>query len=187
MWTDTTRALHVRTRLTLPSDVADAEWTVLEPLLPSASPMGRPRKWPIRRILEAIVYLLRGGMSWRMLRKRCCCITFRAWSSAPMSGAREGLPASSMTAASRSTPTWSTAVSAQPPSTGRMRASPAPTAAASTGRRLHRSTRPASSTVSTPTPTSPTSSPASSSATPKNKLDELLPWAYDPAPLTAVA
>lgn len=67
MWTDTTRALHARSELALPSDMTDAEWAVLEPLLPPASHVGRPRKWPLRRIVEAILYLLRGGLPWRML------------------------------------------------------------------------------------------------------------------------
>ena len=67
MWTDTTRALHARTGLVLPSDLTDAEWALLEPLLPPASQGGRPRKWPMRRIVEAILYLLRGGLPWRML------------------------------------------------------------------------------------------------------------------------
>lgn len=67
MWTDTTLALHARNGLTLPSDLTDAEWFILEPLLPAASSVGRPRKWPLRRIVEAILYLLRGGLPWRML------------------------------------------------------------------------------------------------------------------------
>jgi len=67
MWTDTTRALHARRGLILPSDLTNAEWLVLEPLLPSASHVGRPRKWPMRRIVEAMLYLLRGGLPWRML------------------------------------------------------------------------------------------------------------------------
>jgi len=67
MWTDTTRALHARRGLALPSDLTDAEWALLEPLLPPASRVGRPRKWPLRRIVEAILYLLRGGLPWRML------------------------------------------------------------------------------------------------------------------------
>lgn len=67
MWTDTTRALHARNGLALPSDLTDAEWSLLEPLLPAASSVGRPRKWPLRRIVEAILYLLRGGLPWRML------------------------------------------------------------------------------------------------------------------------
>ena len=67
MRTDTTRALHARAGLALPSDLTDAEWAVLEQLLPPASHVGRPRKWPMRRIIEAILYLLRGGLPWRML------------------------------------------------------------------------------------------------------------------------
>lgn len=67
MWTDTTRALHARTGLALPSDLTDAEWAVLEPFFPPPSHVGRPRKWPMRRIVEAICYLLRGGLPWRML------------------------------------------------------------------------------------------------------------------------
>lgn len=67
MWTDTTRAQHARTNLALPSDLTDAEWAALEPFLPPPSVVGRPRKWPLRRILEAILYLLRGGLPWRML------------------------------------------------------------------------------------------------------------------------
>jgi putative transposase len=35
--------------------------------LPPPSHVGRPRKWPLRRIVEAILYLLRGGLPWRML------------------------------------------------------------------------------------------------------------------------
>lgn len=67
MWTDATRPLYARAGLSLPSDLTDAEWSLLEPLLPPPSQVGRPRKWPLRRILEAILYLLRGGLPWRML------------------------------------------------------------------------------------------------------------------------
>ena len=47
--------------------MTDAEWAVLEPFFPAPSPVGRPRKWPMRRIIDAILYLLRGGLPWRML------------------------------------------------------------------------------------------------------------------------
>jgi transposase len=47
--------------LALPSDLTDGEWALLEPFLPPPSHVGRPRKWPLRRIVEAILYLLRGG------------------------------------------------------------------------------------------------------------------------------
>ena len=67
MWTDTTRAQYARADLALPSDLTDNEWALLEPFLPPPSHVGRPRKWPLRRIVEAILYLLRGGLPWRML------------------------------------------------------------------------------------------------------------------------
>ncbi len=67
MWTDATRVLHARAGLALPSDLTDDEWAVLKPFLPPPSFVGRPRKWPMRRIVEAILYLLRGGLPWRML------------------------------------------------------------------------------------------------------------------------
>ena len=67
MWTDTTRVLYARKGMALPSDLTDGEWAVLELLLPPALPFGRPRKWPLRRLVEAIHYLLRGGVPWRML------------------------------------------------------------------------------------------------------------------------
>lgn len=67
MWTPTTRAQHSRDALRHGSDLTDAEWAVLEPLLPSPSPVGRPPTWPMRTIVEAIFYVLRGGVPWRML------------------------------------------------------------------------------------------------------------------------
>jgi transposase len=42
-----------------PSDLSDAEWAVLEPLLPPPPRIGRPLKWPRRVIAEAIDLLPR--------------------------------------------------------------------------------------------------------------------------------
>lgn len=67
MWTPTTRALHKRDDLRFASDVTDAEWAVLAPLLPPPSPIGRPPAWAMREIVNAIFYVLRGGIPWRML------------------------------------------------------------------------------------------------------------------------
>ncbi len=50
-----------------PSDLSDAEWSVLEPLLASPEKRGRPPKWPLRRVADAVFYLLRSGCAWRML------------------------------------------------------------------------------------------------------------------------
>ena len=56
MWTDTTRAQYARADLALPSDLTDTEWALLEPFFPAPSDTGRPRKWPMRRVVEAILY-----------------------------------------------------------------------------------------------------------------------------------
>jgi len=53
-----------------PTDLSDAEWAALEPLLPPPAPRGRPLKWPRRLMTEAIFYLVRSGCAWRML-PRC--------------------------------------------------------------------------------------------------------------------
>ena len=50
-----------------PSDLTDAQWARLEPLLPSVRPGGRPRAHPLREIIDALRYVLRGGMAWRAL------------------------------------------------------------------------------------------------------------------------
>jgi putative transposase len=50
-----------------PSDLSDAEWSLLKPLLASSEKRGHPPKWPLRRVTDAVFYLLRSGCSWRML------------------------------------------------------------------------------------------------------------------------
>ena len=50
-----------------PSDLTDAQWARLEPLLPSVLPGGRPRAHPLREIIDALRYVLRGGIDWRAL------------------------------------------------------------------------------------------------------------------------
>lgn len=67
MWNPTTREHHSRTGLRYASDLTDAEWALLEPLLPPPCDQGRPRSWPLREILNAIFYVLRGGIAWRLL------------------------------------------------------------------------------------------------------------------------
>ena len=67
MWTPTTRRRYSRTGLRYASDLTDAEWLLIEPLLPAACGRGRPRSWSWREILDAIFYVLRGGIAWRLL------------------------------------------------------------------------------------------------------------------------
>jgi len=49
------------------SDLNDAEWALLEPLVPRSHPAGRRQTYPLRRIVDAIFYLLRTGAQWRLL------------------------------------------------------------------------------------------------------------------------
>ena len=67
MWTDITRAKHARKGLRYSSDMTDAEWEVLEPLIPPRSRLGRPAKWSLRVIMDGLFYVLRSGLPWRML------------------------------------------------------------------------------------------------------------------------
>jgi putative transposase len=49
------------------SDLKDQEWTKIEPFFPMSPQKGRPQEWPLREIINAILYLLRTGCQWRML------------------------------------------------------------------------------------------------------------------------
>jgi putative transposase len=49
------------------SPLTDAEWESVQRYLPPLSPRGRPRTHPLRRILDAIFYVLRTGCAWRYL------------------------------------------------------------------------------------------------------------------------
>ena len=60
MWTPTTREHYRRRTPRYQTDLTDAEWHVIEPLLPPAKGTGRPRAWPLREIVNAIFYVLRG-------------------------------------------------------------------------------------------------------------------------------
>ncbi|MDF1489338.1 IS5 family transposase [Tessaracoccus caeni] len=46
-------------------DLTDAQWTLLEPLLPKVSRLGRPRQWPLRGLIDGARYRVRVGCPWR--------------------------------------------------------------------------------------------------------------------------
>jgi transposase len=48
-----------------PSDLTEVEWRIIEPLLPLPAWRGRPRKYAVRAILNAIFYVIRTGCQWR--------------------------------------------------------------------------------------------------------------------------
>src|SRR5690349_21263854 len=67
MWTEGQRRIYRRAGEGYPSNLRDAEWARLKPLIPKASPGGRPRKTDMRAAMNAIFYLLRTGCPWRYL------------------------------------------------------------------------------------------------------------------------
>ena len=46
-------------------DLADSEWSVLEPLLPRGRKAGRPPKWARRQLIDGIRWRIRTGSPWR--------------------------------------------------------------------------------------------------------------------------
>ena len=50
-----------------PSDLSDAEWAILAPLVPAPKPGGRPAVHPRQEIVNGIRYVLRTGCHWRAL------------------------------------------------------------------------------------------------------------------------
>ena len=53
------------------TDLTDAQWAAIEPLLPTTDPKkgGRPRLYEMREIVNAIFYLEKTGCQWRLLPK----------------------------------------------------------------------------------------------------------------------
>lgn len=57
-----------RRRRAYPSDLTKGQWALIAPMIPDASPGGRPRRAAKREIVDAILYFLRAGCSWRLFR-----------------------------------------------------------------------------------------------------------------------
>ena len=66
-WTKTTRRHYRREGLRFASDMTDAEWALLARRLPARRRLGRPRTTDLRRVVEAILYVLSTGCQWRAL------------------------------------------------------------------------------------------------------------------------
>lgn len=49
------------------SDLTDAQWRIIEPLLPPRAKEGTPRKHDLREIIDAILYKLKTGCHWRSM------------------------------------------------------------------------------------------------------------------------
>jgi len=66
-WTETTRADYLRKGLRYASDMTDAEWRLIARRLPPRRRLGRPREVDLRKVVEAILFILSTGCQWRAL------------------------------------------------------------------------------------------------------------------------
>jgi transposase len=69
MWKPEHRAAAARRGLRYPSDLTDAEWALVAPLIRPAKRGGRPRSVDVREVLNAIFYVLWTGCPWKALPK----------------------------------------------------------------------------------------------------------------------
>jgi len=69
MWKPEHRLAARRTGLRYDSDMTDAEWALIAPLIPPAKRGGRKREVNVREVLNAIFYVLWTGCQWKALPK----------------------------------------------------------------------------------------------------------------------
>lgn len=67
MWKPEHRRAADRRGLRYPSDLSDAEWALVEPLIPPAKHGGRKRSVDVRAVLDGIFYVLSTGCQWNAL------------------------------------------------------------------------------------------------------------------------
>jgi transposase len=69
MWTKEARIQHAPREERYPSDVTDAEWAIIAPMIPPPRQGGRHRETDMRDVMNAVRYVLRTGCQWRQLPK----------------------------------------------------------------------------------------------------------------------
>jgi transposase len=69
MWTDEHRRAADRRGLRYPSDLTDAEWALIAPMIPPAKHGGRKRSVDVREVLNGIFYVLSTGCQWAAMPK----------------------------------------------------------------------------------------------------------------------
>src|SRR6266852_3506230 len=90
MWKPEHRLTADRRSLRYPSDLSDAEWVLVAPMIPPARRGGRRRSVNVREVLNAIFYVLSTGCQWNAMPKdlplaqreaRIGRVRIRVWSS----------------------------------------------------------------------------------------------------------
>ena len=69
MWTVANRRRYDRSQLRYPSDLTDAEWAYVAPMIPPAKPGGNRRHVDVREVMNGIMYILSTGCQWRAIPK----------------------------------------------------------------------------------------------------------------------
>ena len=64
MWTAENRARYDRSKLRYPSDLTDAEWGLVAPLIPPAKRGGNKRTADMREVVNSLMYILSTGCQW---------------------------------------------------------------------------------------------------------------------------
>jgi transposase len=69
MWTKENRGRYDRDALRYPSDLTDAEWAHVAPLIPPAKRGGNKRTVNEREVVNGLMYILSTGCQWRAIPK----------------------------------------------------------------------------------------------------------------------
>ena len=69
MWTAENRARYDRSTLRYPSDLTDAEWALVAPLIPPAKRGGNKRTANMREVVNGLMHVLSTGCQWAALLK----------------------------------------------------------------------------------------------------------------------
>ena len=69
MWTAKNRGRYDRSKLRYPSDLTDAEWAHVSPLIPPAKRGGNKRTVDLREVMNGIMYVLSTDCEWRAVPK----------------------------------------------------------------------------------------------------------------------
>ena len=69
MWTTENRHRYARDDLRYPSDLTDAEWHLIKPLIPPPKRGGGKRTVNMREVVNGVMYVLSTGCQWRYIPK----------------------------------------------------------------------------------------------------------------------
>jgi len=69
MWTVENRGRYDRSKLRYPSDLTDAEWLLVKPLIPGAKRGGNKRTVNVREVVNGLMFVLSTGCQWTSIPK----------------------------------------------------------------------------------------------------------------------